>query len=107
MLYGRKFNIYLQNSIWAKAANTTMFLENHMITPNRNISPFQQFVVKGKKSILPLIQIFVKMCIATYKDNSHWAILANCSTFSFWVGYAEGHPTVHTKFSTPKQKRLF
>ena len=36
MLKGGKFNAYLQNSLWAKAANTTMLLKNSLLSPNKN-----------------------------------------------------------------------
>ena len=55
MLNGSKFNAYLQSGLWAKAANTAMLLENNLLTPNRILSPFQQFFGKGKRSILFLM----------------------------------------------------
>ena len=58
MLNGGKFTTYLQNGLWAKAANIATLLKNNLITPNRTISPFQQFFGKGKKSILTLMQKF-------------------------------------------------
>ena len=48
---------------------------------------------KGKRSIITTMQKFGEMCIATYKDNSHQAKLANHGTPCNQVGYAEGHPT--------------
>ena len=85
MLNGRKFNAYLQNGLWAKAANMTTLLENNLITPNRNLSPFQLFFGKGKRSILSQMKKFGEMCITTYKDNTHWAKLANQGTPGIWV----------------------
>ena len=75
MLNGGKFTPYLCSSVWAEAANTAMFLENHLSTPNRSVNPFQQFFGKGKSNILKSMLKFGEMCIATFKDNSHWAYL--------------------------------
>ena len=80
MLNGKTFTTFLWSSPWAEAANTAMLLENNLITPKKTLSPFQQFFGKGKRNILTLMQKFGKMCIATYKDNSHGAKLANCGT---------------------------
>ena len=77
MLNGGKFNAYLQNGLWDKAANTTMLLKNNLLTLNRTSSPFQHFFGKGQRSILPLMQTFGEMCITTYRDNTHWAKLAD------------------------------
>ena len=33
MLNSGKFSSVLRNSLWAKAANATIFLENHIVTP--------------------------------------------------------------------------
>ena len=77
MLNGGKFTPYLQSGLWAEAANTATILENHLITPNRTLSPFQQFFGKGKKSVLNSMQKFGETCIITYKDNTHQAILVN------------------------------
>ena len=52
MLNGSKFTTYLQNGLWAKAANTNMLLENNLIAPKRNLSSFQQFFGNGERSIL-------------------------------------------------------
>ena len=45
------------------------------------------------------------MCIITYKDNTHWAKLANCGNVSISVGYMKTTPPVHIIFSTPKTKK--
>ena len=66
MLNGRRFTIYLCNSLWAEAANTNMLLKNNLLKPNRNLSPFQQFFGKEQRSILSLMQKFGEMSIATY-----------------------------------------
>ena len=97
MLNCRKFNTYLSNGLLAKAANTTMLLKNNLLTPNRNLSPFQKFFGKGKRSIL---SSFGELYIATYRDNTHWAKLANQGTPGIWVGYVESHQ-MYTAFSTP------
>ena len=39
-----KFMAYLQSSLWAEAAKTATLLKNNLITPNRILSPFQQFL---------------------------------------------------------------
>ena len=52
MLNGRKFPLFLRKSIQAKAYNTATLLENNLVTPNRDSSPFQQLSGKGKRSIL-------------------------------------------------------
>ena len=93
MLNGGKFNAYLLNGLWAEAANTATTLKNNLITPNRTLSPFQQFFEKGKKNVLTAMQKFGEMCIATFKDNTHRAKFANQGTPRIWVGYAENHPT--------------
>ena len=77
----------------AKAANTTMLFKNNLITPNRNLSPFQQFSRKGKRIIVSLMQKFGEMCITNYRDDTHWTKLAKQGTPSICVGYMEGRPT--------------
>ena len=49
MLNGGKFTVYLQNGLWAKAANTAILLENNLVTPNRTLSPFQHFLGREGK----------------------------------------------------------
>ena len=71
MLNGGKLTIHVQSGLWAEAANTAMILENNPVTPNRTLSPFQQFFGKGKKSVLTSMQKFSEMCNFTYKDNNH------------------------------------
>ena len=48
LLNASKFTTYLQSVLWAEATNTATLLENNLITPNRILSPFQQFFGKGK-----------------------------------------------------------
>ena len=73
VLINIKFIAYLQSGLWAEATNTAMLLKNNLLTPNRTLSPFQQFFGKGKKPVLTSMQKFGDMCIATYKDNTHWS----------------------------------
>ena len=106
MLNSGKFTTYLRSGLWAENANTATFLENHLITPNRTLSPFQQFFGKGKKTVLTLMQKLAEMCIATYKNNTNWAKLANCGTPSIWAGYAENHPTGTYQIFNTKTKKI-
>ena len=106
MLNGGKFNAHHQNGLWAKTANTAMHLDNNLITPHINLSPFQQFFEKGKRSILSSMQKFCDMCIPTYRDNTHWAKLASQGTPGIWVGYAEGHLTGTYGVFNPKIKKV-
>ena len=46
---------------------------------------------------------FGEMCIATYRENTHWAKLANQGTPGIWVGYTV-IPLVHTGFLTQDKK---
>ena len=87
--------------------NTAMLLEKNLFTLSRNLSPFQQFFGKGKKSILSSMQKFGEMCVTTNWDNSHCAKLANHGTPGIWVGYADSTPLVNTRYSIPRLKRLF
>ena len=106
--HAQQWKVYpLSSGLWAEAANTATLLENNLTTPSRTLSPFQQFFGKGKKNDLTSMQKFGEMCIATYKDNNHWAKLANCGTPGIWVGYAKNYPLVHTGFSTQKPKKIF
>ena len=68
-------------------------------------SPFQQFFGKGKKSVLALMQKFGEMCITTFKDNTHWAKLANRGTPGIRVSYAENHPAGTYQIFNPKNKK--
>ena len=106
MLNGGKFTTYLLSSCWAEAENTAMLLKNNLITPNRTVSPFQQFLGKQTKSVLTLMQKFDEMCIITNKDNTHWAKLANHGTPSIWVDYTENHPTGTYQIFYPKMKKI-
>ena len=79
--------------MWAKAANSATILENTFLAQNGTLRPFQHFLGKGKESILSLMQNFGEMCLTTYRDNTHWAKLANCGAQGTWIGYTDGHPT--------------
>ena len=52
------------------------------------------------------MQKFGEMCIATFKDNTHRAKLANRGTPGIWVGYAENHPTSIYCIFYHKTKRI-
>jgi len=106
MLNGGKFSPYLRNGLWAEAANTATYLENHLITPNRSLTPYQQFFGKGHLHILTSMQKFGEICIATFKDNTHRAKLANQGTPGIWVGFANNHPTGTHRIFNPKTKRI-
>ena len=49
MLNSGNFTAYLKNGLWAKAAYTNMLLENNIVTSNRNLSQFQQFLGREKE----------------------------------------------------------
>ena len=49
MLNGGNFTAYLQSSLWAEAANTATTLENNLITPNRTLAHFNNFLGKESK----------------------------------------------------------
>ena len=46
------------------------------------------------------------MYIVTFKDNTHWAKLANCGTPGILVGYTDNHPTCKYRIFNPKTKRI-
>ena len=52
------------------------------------------------------MQKFGEMCIFTYKDNTHWAELANHGTPGIWVGYSENHPAGTYQIFKPKTKKI-
>ena len=106
MLNGGKFTNYQRSGLWAEAANTAMLLKNNLITPNRTLSPFQQFFGKETKNVLALMQKFGEMCITTFKDNTHRANLANCGTPGIRVGYAQNHPASTYWIFNPKTKKI-
>ena len=49
---GGKFSSFFRNGLWAEAANTATLLENNLVTPNRDASPFQQFLGNRKRKKL-------------------------------------------------------
>ena len=50
------------------------------------------------------MQKFGEMCIPTFKDDTHWAKLANHKTPGIWVGYAKNHPPGTYQMFNPKTK---
>ena len=52
------------------------------------------------------MQKFGEICIATYRDNTHQAKLANQCTPGIWVSYAEGHPIGTYQILNPKTKKI-
>ena len=72
----------------------------------KNLKPISTIFGKGKKSVLTSMQKFGEMCLATYKNNTHQAKLANHGTPSIWVGYAENHPTGTYPIFNPKTKKI-
>ena len=106
MLNGGKFTLYMQSGLWAEVANTATYLDNHLTTPNRSLITFQQFFGKGKSHVLTSMQKFGEMCIATFKDNTHQAKLANCGIPGIWVGYMENHHTDTYRIFNPKTKGI-
>ena len=75
---GQKF-FSLQSGLRAKATNTAMILKNNHITPNRALSPFQQFFGKGKISLLPCKNQCVSPCTGTIPIGLIY----------FWLKYAK------------------
>ena len=71
LINGEKISPFLRNSSWAKTTNAASFFDNKLLTPLHDLSSFQQFFGKGKRSISTLVQKFGAMCIATHQDNSH------------------------------------
>ena len=104
LLNSGKFTAYLQSGLWTEVANTATILKKYLNTPNRTLSPFQQFFGKGKQNVLMAMQKFGEMCIATFKNNTHQAKLANQGTPGIWVGYAKNHPTGTYQIFNPKTK---
>ena len=95
-------------SVWAEATNTTMLLENNLVTPNRNISPFNQFPFFARvRNIVFSAQKFGEMCITNCRDNANKAKLANLGAPGIWVGFTEGHPTSTYHVFNPKTKKIF
>ena len=76
------------NSLWAEAVDTVTLLENILIAPVREISPFQHFLGKEREASL-LWQKIGEICINTYHNNSPQTKLANCGLPGIWVGFAE------------------
>ena len=89
MLNGGKFSPFLRHGLLAETASTATLLENNRLTLMRDLSPFQQFFGKGKRSILTLVQNFGEMCSTTHCNNSYPAKLSNCGTLEIWVDFTE------------------
>ena len=53
------------------------------------------------------MQKFGEMCIPTFKDNTHWANLANRGIPGIWVGYSENHPIGTYQSFNPKTKKNY
>ena len=53
MLNGRNFSSFLRNKLWTEAASTTNLLENKLLTPTRDLSPFQHHL--GRKEKYPYL----------------------------------------------------
>ena len=51
MLNCGNFSSFLRNGLWPEAPNTATLLKNSILTPNRVLSPFQQFFGKGQRRI--------------------------------------------------------
>ena len=78
MLNGGKFTAYLWRGLWAEVANTATILENNLIYPTRNLSPFQQFLGRERK-------MFCCPC-KNLKDNT----LRNSRQF-IWLCWESSH----------------
>ena len=50
MLHGGKFDPFLQNGLWAEAANIAMLPKNNLLTPSRTLSLFQQFLGREREA---------------------------------------------------------
>ena len=88
------FSFCLRNSLQAEATNITTLLENNLITPNRDLSPFQQFLGREREAI------------TMYRADSLQTMLVNCGTPSFWVSFTEGHPVGNYHVDSSKTKRI-
>ena len=87
------FFLFLRNGLSAAMAKTVMLLENNLLTPSWNLSPFQFW--KRKWRLLTLVQDFG--C-----NNSHHAKLANQGTPGIWVSFADGYSVItYHLFSPP------
>ena len=60
LLNGGQFNAFLSNGLWAKAANTATLLKNSLLTLNRTLSLFQQFLGRKREASCLQSKIFMK-----------------------------------------------
>ena len=107
MLNGGKFTAYLQSSLWAEAANTATLLENNLVTPNRTLSPFQQFFGKGKKTVLASMQNLVECASPPSRTTLTGLNYPIQELPEFGLAMPKIIPPVHTGFATQKLKKLF
>ena len=102
MLNGGKFSSILRDSLWAETANMATLFENNIFSPTRDLSPFQQIFRNRKRSILPSVQKFSKICIITHCGSSQQVKLVNQGTPGIWVGFVDGHPVDTNGILNPK-----
>ena len=104
MLNGSKFKIYKMQPMErsCKHCHASREQPDHS---QQDPKPISTIFWKGKEKC-PSMQKFGAMCIATYKNESHWTKLANLGTPSIRVGYKEGHPTSIYRIFDPKTKKI-
>ena len=61
MLNGGKFLFFLRNNLWTESANTATLLGNNLVTPNRGLNPFQQFLGRDKEASFLWLKNLVKL----------------------------------------------
>ena len=57
MLKHGKFSAFLRNGLWVEANNIATLLENDLITPNGDLSPFQQFFGREREASCLLFKL--------------------------------------------------
>ena len=82
MLNIGKFSHFFGNRPWTEAANTATPLENNLLMPSRNLSPFQCIVGREKELSLLWCHHLV-LCIS-------WTT-TNLDTPIIWGDFADGH----------------
>ena len=60
MLNSGNFKAILENGLWIEAANTTTFLENNLVTRNRNITYFNKYLGREREAFLLWYKNLVK-----------------------------------------------
>ena len=98
MLYDVKFSSVLRNDLpchssWKQTSHSIALMK-----------PISTIFLKGKRSILTLVQNFGEMYITTQQDNSHQAKLVHYVTPHIWGHYADSHPVVHHIFNHKTRK---